>query len=104
MAKSKNWCFTLNNYTEADEKDISLWECKGVAYAHEIGDSGTPHLQGYVCFKNQVRLATCKELNNRAHWEIMKGTLTDNQKYCSKQGQLVVHGKQDIARFARSMG
>jgi len=104
MARSKNWCFTLNNYTEADEKNIAQWECRGVAYAHEVGESGTPHLQGYVCFAVQKGLNMVRELNNRAHWEIMKGSMTDNQTYCSKQGQLIVHGKQDIARFARSIG
>jgi len=93
MAKSKNWCFTLNNYTEEDIKDIALWECKGVAYGKEVGENGTPHLQGFVCFKNQVRFQTVKDLHAKAHWEIMHGRLDQNKAYCSKQGELTIHGK-----------
>ncbi len=90
--KSYNWCFTLNNYTEEDIKDISGWKVKGVAYAKETGENGTPHLQGYVCCNSQLSLVGMKKLNDRCHWEIMKGNLTQNETYCSKQGQLTIIG------------
>jgi len=94
--RSHNWVFTLNNYTEKDTQDLLTWLEKGaggVAFAHEVGASGTPHLQGYVHMKAQTTLKKMKELSKRCHWEIMKGKLKDNEKYCSKQGQLIVLGK-----------
>lgn len=94
--QSSNWVFTLNNYTEEDLKDLTTWTEKGaggVAYAKEVGASGTPHLQGYVHMKSKARLKKMKELSKKCHWEVMKGKLIDSEKYCSKQGQLVILGK-----------
>jgi len=91
--RSKNWVFTLNNYTEEDCKAISAWACKGVAYSKEVGASGTPHLQGFVCFAVQKSLKALKALSDRAHWEVMKGSLKQNEAYCSKAAKLTTFGK-----------
>jgi len=94
--RSTNWVFTLNNYTEEDIKNINTWLEKGaggVAYAKEVGASGTPHLQGYVHMKDRSHLKRMKGLSGKCHWEKMKGKLRDSEKYCSKQGQLIVLGK-----------
>lgn len=100
MSKARNWCFTINNYTEDDLKSIPDWDCKAVAFSQETGESGTPHLQGFVCFQNAVRLSTMKLLHPRAHWEIMRGSIQDNERYCSKQEQLTVYGKWIVATGA----
>jgi len=95
--RSTNWVFTLNNYTDRDIENIATkWlenGAAGVAYAKEVGDSGTPHLQGYVHMNNRTHLKTMKILSKRCHWEIMKGKLADSEKYCSKQGKLTIIGK-----------
>lgn len=94
--KSKNWCFTINNPSEEDLKDMSTWLDKGVrgyAYEEEVGASGTPHYQGYLCFRGQQVLSKCRQLSKRAHWEPMKGSLKQNATYCSKEGKMVVVGK-----------
>lgn len=96
MAQSKNWTFTINNPSDEDLKLMSVWldmGVRGYAYEEEVGASGTPHYQGYLCFRGKQTLKKCKELNKRAHWEIMKGSLKQNQEYCSKEGKLVVVGK-----------
>jgi len=77
-ARSRCWCFTLNNYT-ADEFAAarSLNSAAGVAYAcfaPEIAESGTPHLQGYVRFTNARSLASVRREHPRAHWESSRGT------------------------------
>jgi len=98
--QSFNWVFTLNNYTEQEVSTIPEWLEKGaggVAYAHEIGASGTPHLQGYVHMKAKSSMKKMKEICKRCHWEVMKGKLADSEKYCSKQGQLIVLGKDPAA-------
>jgi len=95
--QSHNWVFTWNNYTEEDIKKLSTWvesgAAGGVAYAKEVGASGTPHLQGYVHMKKKSSLKTMKALSGKCHWEKMKGKLADSERYCSKQGELVVLGK-----------
>lgn len=47
-------------------------------------DTGRLHIQGFVQFKNQVRLNTLKDLFPGAHAELCKGSEKDNERYCSK--------------------
>lgn len=88
MAKHRAWVFTLNNYS--DEEENKLFDTPdGVRYiccGREIGESGTPHLQGYMVFDNQVRISTCKKLLPRAHWEVRRGTDKQAREYCMKEG------------------
>jgi len=94
--QSYNWVFTWNNYTEEDIESLKTWVTKGaggVGYAKEVGASGTPHIQGYVHMSKRCNLKTMRGLSGKCHWEPMKGKLKDSEKYCSKQGELVVLGK-----------
>lgn len=95
---SRYWCFTINNYTEADITSISEWDCNYVIYGKEIGDSGTPHLQGYLVSKQNKRLTSVKKLHSTAHWEIAKGNSEQNIQYCSKDGQITEHGQRPITK------
>lgn len=88
--RSRGWCFTLNNYTPADElllADYTPSTLVYLVYGKEIGDSGTPHLQGFVYFKNPVRFATLRKLLARAHWERARGSPQANFDYCTKQDE-----------------
>ena len=88
------WCFTLNNYTESECSSIvSTFNDKAKLYiiGDEVGDSGTPHLQGYVEFTKKIRPLNLFEFK-RIHWEKAKGNKEDNIKYCSKQKVRVSKG------------
>jgi len=78
-----SWCFTINNPTAADKPegwpDVSY-----LIYQQEEGANKTPHLQGYVVFKQSKRLAALKKLHATAHWEQRMGTHEQAQAYCSK--------------------
>nr|UVZ21334.2 replication-associated protein [Pigeon circovirus] len=92
-AAAKRWCFTLNNPTEEEIKSLDTWLVSDFHYAivgKEVGEQGTPHLQGFVHLKQKKRLTQLKQLFKRAHWEKARGSDEDNEKYCSKEGNVLL--------------
>lgn len=92
----KKWCFTLNNYS--DEEYTRLLQCFGSSTVYfiigkEVGESGTPHLQGYFELKKRDRITGLKnKISGRAHFEVARGTGSDNRVYCSKGGDFTEGG------------
>lgn len=95
---SKNWCFTLNNWTQPEYDHIVSYaeSSESVVYfvaGREIGDSGTPHLQGFICFRNRKTLGAVKSLlSARMHLEAARGTPQEASTYCKKDGDWVEFG------------
>lgn len=73
--KARHWCYTLNNYTEAEEMFLREVSSKYHVYGKEVSDSGTPHLQGYIIFDQSLRFNKVKEVlgATRIHLEVKKG-------------------------------
>lgn len=92
MSRSRNWCFTLNNYSESDVENVLKWDVRYIKFGKETGESGTPHLQGYVVLDAVARLSKLKKLCPRSHWEPMKGTIEQNDRYVSKEGDIYEAG------------
>jgi len=93
MSKSKFWVFTLNNWTNEEwEYLVALTIDNGVTHCtigQETGEGGTPHLQGYICFKNRKALTTIRRMHQtmaRAHWEVRRGSHDEALEYCLKEG------------------
>lgn len=85
---AKNWCFTLNNYSDQDITDLKTkFGSNEFLFGEEVGENGTPHLQGFVCFDKKARPLE-GTFSKKIHWEKMKGTKKDNIKYCSKDGKV----------------
>ncbi|AXH73136.1 MAG: putative viral replication protein [Cressdnaviricota sp.] len=87
MATNRNWVFTLNNYTDEELDKIIDLEIKYRVIGFETGESGTPHLQGMLCFKEKKSMAWIKKrTTKRLHLEVMKGTFKEASDYCKKDG------------------
>ena len=86
-SNTRRWLFTLNNYTEEEEISLQELECSYLVYGREIGKDGTPHLQGFVTFKNTKRFSAMKKVSQRAHWEAAKSSSKINRDYCMKGSQ-----------------
>ncbi len=85
------WCFTLNNFTEEEISSIVpviKHNCRKAIVAKEIGESGTPHLQGYLEFNKKMRPKGI--FCERIHWEKAKGNAQQNYDYCSKDGDILM--------------
>jgi len=95
--KFRAWCFTLNNYTPLEYANIitNYNEFKYCVVGREEGtEKSTPHLQGYVYFKNPRHFEGVKSiLGERIHLENSKGSSKQNFKYCTKEGHWAEYGK-----------
>lgn len=95
-ATAKNWCFTLNNYTEDEYSSLIDALAASSNYSivgKEVGDSGTPHLQGYTILSRRCNLSHVRNLlSPRVHLEVARGTPRQNRLYCSKGGDFTESG------------
>lgn len=98
-SRFRKLCFTLNNYKNDDYSKL-LQFCEKCQFKYiigkEVGESGTPHLQGYIEFGKQLSFKQIKEINNEMHFERPLGSRTDNIKYCSKDGDYVTNFKEPL--------
>lgn len=88
--QSKRWCFTLNNYTDAEVEQMDqVFTDMNIKYiyGYEVGEKcGTPHLQGYIEREKKFRWSELK-LTKRIQWIKCNGNRESNLTYCSKEGE-----------------
>ena len=87
-----------NNYTEEDRDAVRNLPCVYNVFGYERGAEGTPHLQGYIHFKNQKTLSAVKKLLPRAHLEPRKGTIDQAVDYCKKDGDFEEFGDKPMSQ------
>lgn len=94
--QSSSFVFTLNNYSNEEYSGILQFlgvSTKYFVIGKEVGDSGTPHLQGYCRMLKRYLLSALRvKLSPRIHLEVARGTPADNRVYCSKGGDFVEGG------------
>lgn len=101
----RRYVFTLNNWVPEDEARLNLLapSCKYIVWGRETGDSGTPHLQGFVIFNSSVIFDTAKRrLGDRCHLEPARGSSKQAADYCKKDGDFTEHGDAPTQQGKRS--
>lgn len=93
--KSRGHVFTVQNYTDAnlDKLKAGAESAVYMVFGKEVApETGTPHLQGYVYYKNsRVSSSVCKKIG--ASWsECAKGSPQQNTEYCIKDGDFIKYG------------
>lgn len=96
MSKSRTFVFTNFN-TEFEYKLVD--DITYIAYGGEVcPKTERAHHQGWICFKTQRSggprslKKICNLVGGRGHVELMRGSLGQNDAYCSKEGQLTELG------------
>lgn len=82
--RAQNWVFTINNYTPEVEQRLKELDCEWMIFGHEIGENGTPHLQGAIHFKGRRDASALGKLFPW-HIEVMHGSCQDSKTYCTKE-------------------
>lgn len=84
--RKRAYMFTLNNYLPEDQAKVLAWEgVKYVVFGLEVGESGTPHFQGYVeWIEGKAVVPTLKKLDPRIHWDERMATAQTAKAYCCK--------------------
>lgn len=87
--RARSWVLTLNNYTDMEYENAHriCHSAKSYILGKEVGDAGTPHLQGYIQWTSGKTLTQMRKLIPRAHLEPAKGNKKSNYLYCSKEGK-----------------
>lgn len=84
--RARAWLFTVNNYLSSDIRRLRGLDCEYIIFGYETAPStGTPHLQGYVYFRNARSKARVRKLVG-GHVIKADGSPKENQVYCSKGG------------------
>lgn len=90
VRRYRAWCFTHNNYTPEEEEGWKRMNEEGkisyIIFQKELAPTtGTPHLQGFLYFRNPQTAKAVKKMQPKAvHWEACWASAKANKKYCTK--------------------
>lgn len=104
--KSRNYCFTINNYTQDDLDRLQVLGTElsnhhYLIFGLEVApETSTKHIQGYIQLNEAQRFNYLQKYFNlqrnkklfKFHIEIANGTPEQNIKYCSKDGDFYAFG------------
>ena len=91
----RNLVFTLNNYTGEEYQSLLNHPMfKYVIIGKEVGEQGTPHLQGYAELIKQMTLTKVKkDIHPGMHFERRYGSQKEAIDYCKEDGQREERGQ-----------
>lgn len=102
QVRTKAWVFTINNYKAEHEDLLQHLRCQYCVYGREVGENGTPHLQGYIYFGTKLRRASVARWLPNAYLAPRNGTHEEAREYCIKDGDFVERGEPPLSIEQRS--
>ena len=92
--RKRRYCLTLNNPTTEEMEavtQVTTTNLKRGIFGLEVGEEGTPHIQGFVHMKNAMTLTAVKKWlqSNRWHLEAARGTDYEAWTYCLKDEKIL---------------
>lgn len=111
--RADKWVFTTcyGGYNQPTLEDVlQLWRdfsmtdnCRYIKWGQERAPTtGQRHLQGYLQLHNRVRLSTMKQVCDKTHFEIARGSVEDNQHYVAKENTGIEEYGTAVTRGART--
>lgn len=98
-ARHRGFIFTHNNYPDTGTEDAV--ECQYMLYGKEVGESGTPHLQGYVYYRTLKSEKQVRADLPGCHVEPAV-TVEAAIAYCKKDGDWTERGEAPLTTTARN--
>ncbi len=90
--KFRNYSFTS---FEDEEPVVNLDKFKYLAYSREIcPETARGHWQGFICWNSPRTVSSVRKQMKPMHVESMRGSISQNVVYCSKDGLLIEHGNR----------
>lgn len=91
VSASKFWCFTFNNFKShnftCEEVGSLLSKVGKYHFGEEVGEKGTPHLQGFIQLFKKGRPSELVKIPE-IHWEKTNGSYQQNINYTKKSGKV----------------
>lgn len=101
------YVFTLNNYSEAQEQEyrscVGRFGIKYILFGKEVGEQGTPHLQGYLQVNHDKTSRLNAGLPCKKHVRAL-GNYQQNYDYCTKQENFFEAGEADKTLEGKKQG
>lgn len=102
-ARSRRWCFTINNWTPEHVLALGQLNVVYLVYGREVGgNTGTPHLQGYVILPNPRGMSGLRAEIGGGHWEITQSDDPAPADYCKKDGDFDERGAPPVGQGKRT--
>nr|WAE42337.1 MAG: replication associated protein [Cressdnaviricota sp.] len=65
--RARGWQFTWNNYTDTDVEYLKTLDFEYICWGLEVGAQKTPHIQGFIYFKNPKAFTSVRKLLKENH-------------------------------------
>ena len=95
MSRSRSFTFTMNNYP--DTTLVDTIDCRYIVYGKEVGESGTPHLQGTIIFSSARTLSSVIKKLPGCHVEVCR-SVEASIEYCKKDGDVTERGDPPLSQ------
>jgi len=100
-----SFVFTFNNYSAEQVEQVKALSTQSryLVFGYEVGESGTPHLQGYCQLLKRVSLSKIGKMFPW-HVEPTQGTPVQASEYCKKSGNIEEFGTIATVETGGAMG